>query len=281
MKKEIADKILAETELGYDFMSDKFSQTRKYFWRDLEFIGDYAKNGDNVFDFGCGNGRLLELFLGKNINYFGADISEKLIKSAKDKYSGENIHFSKINPSQNSLSNTKFTVPENRKEASFKKLSNNTATSDFGRNLVMDKAFNDNFFNAVYSIAVFHHFPGKEYREKMAKELYRITKPGGFIIITVWNLWPASLRQAVVSASRGGQKKYIKNIFKNWIAKLLLRSPLDFNDCFITFKNNQGEAFKRYHHAFKKQELADIFSKAGFFKEKIFCDRNVVYIGRK
>ena len=46
MKKEIAQKILKETELGYDAMAGKFSETRKYFWRGLEFIADYAKKGD-------------------------------------------------------------------------------------------------------------------------------------------------------------------------------------------------------------------------------------------
>ncbi len=230
MKKEISNKILGETESGYDLMADKFSETRKYFWRNLEFIGDYIKEGDAVFDFGCGNGRLLELLSNRKINYFGADISEKLIELAKNKYSKESIHFSRINPSQTSL------------------------------------AFNDDFFNTVYSIAVFHHFPGKEYREKQAKELYRIAKPGGHVIITVWNLW---------------QRRYIKNILKNWIDKLLLRSPLDFNDCHIIFKNNQGEVFKRYHHAFTRKELARIFTKAGFKKEAVKIGKNIVFIGKK
>ena len=88
----MVDKILNETEIGYDSMAVKFSETRKYFWRGLEFIGDYVKDGDTVFDFGCGNGRLLELFSDKKIEYCGADVSEKLIEIAKNKYSGENIH---------------------------------------------------------------------------------------------------------------------------------------------------------------------------------------------
>lgn len=58
MKKEIAEKILQETEAGYDLMAGKFSETRKYFWRGLEFIADYTKEGDKILDFGCGNGRL-------------------------------------------------------------------------------------------------------------------------------------------------------------------------------------------------------------------------------
>jgi ubiquinone/menaquinone biosynthesis C-methylase UbiE len=230
MKKEITDKILAETESGYDLMAGKFSETRKYFWRELEFIGDYAKEGDTVLDFGCGNGRLLELFSDKNINYFGADVSARLIGLGKNKYSGKNAEFSKIDPSQTSL------------------------------------PFQDNFFNTVYSIAVFHHFPGKEYREQIAGELYRVTRPGGYAVITVWNLW---------------QKKYLKNILKNWISKLVLKSPLDFNDCYVTFKNNQGAVFSRYHHAFTGKELASIFTGAGFKKEAVKIGKNIVFIGKK
>jgi ubiquinone/menaquinone biosynthesis C-methylase UbiE len=230
MDSEKIRKILNETETGYDLVSDKFNETRKHFWRDLEFIKDYVKDGDSVFDYGCGNGRLLELFSDKKINYFGVDISEKLINLAKNKYSEENIHFSKINPSQTSL------------------------------------ASNDNFFNAVYSVAVFHHFPGKEYREQIVKELYRITKPGGYVVITVWNLW---------------QKRCVSGIMKNWWEKILGKSFLDWNDCYIIFKNNQGEVFKRYHHAFTKGEISRLLLRAGFKKEAIKIGKNIVFIGKK
>jgi ubiquinone/menaquinone biosynthesis C-methylase UbiE len=230
MKNDVANKILNETEEGYDFMADKFSETRKYFWRGLEFIGDYAKDGDTIFDFGCGNGRLLELFSGKKINYFGADASGNLIDIAKKRCYSSDIVFQKIDSSQTSLT------------------------------------FQDNFFNAVYSIAVFHHFPGKEYREKMAKELYRITKSEGFVIVAVWNLW---------------QRKYLKNILKNWFRKIIGRSNLDWNDCYITFKDNKGNVFKRYHHAFSKKELCDLFSKAGFKEEKSINNKNIIFVGKK
>lgn len=230
MKEENVNRILNEVEMGYDLVSDKFSETRKHFWRDLEFIKDYVKDGDSVFDYGCGNGRLLGPFSDKKINYFGADISGKLINLAKNKYLGENIHFSKIDPSQTSL------------------------------------ALNDNFFNAVYSVAVFHHLPGKVYRENVVKELYRITKPGGYVIIAVWNLW---------------QKKYVSKIIKNWYEKILGRSFLDWNDCYITFKNNQGEVFRRYHHAFTKREILKLLLRAGFKKEVVKIGKNIVFIGKK
>lgn len=232
MDKYETKKILGELEKGYDLVADKFSETRKHFWRDLEFIGDYTKDGDKILDYGCGNGRLLELISGKNIEYTGVDVSQKLIDIAKNKYKSENIKFYKINTSQSSL------------------------------------AFENNYFNTIYSIAVLHHIPGKELRREIVKEIYRVTKPGGCIVITVWNLW---------------QKRYIKNIFKNWLGKIIGESKLDWNDCYVTFKNNQGKVFNRYHHAFMKRELKKLFSKAGFKIEKyeIINKRNIVLIGKK
>lgn len=231
MKKETIEKILLETETGYDMMSQKFSETRKFFWRGLEFIGDYAKDGDRILDFGCGNGRLLELFVDRKISYTGADISQKLLDLAKNKYPTESINFLKIDPGQASL------------------------------------PFEDDFFNSTYSIAVFHHFP-KEHAGKTAQELYRITKSGGYVIVTVWNLW---------------QGKYLKNILKNWRDKISGRSELDWNDCYIKFKNNQSGVFRRYHHAFTRGELERLFNQAGFKTEKceVVDGKNIVFVGKK
>ena len=244
MKKEIAEKILKETEFGYDSMAEKFSETRKYFWRSLEFIADYVKKGDNVLDFGCGNGRLLDLFIDKNVDYLGLDISEKLINVAKEKYPEKADNFQKISSSDS------LTLP------------------------------NDSF-NTIFSIAVFHHFPSRKYREDVAKELYRVTKKDGHIIITVWNLW---------------QKKYIKNIIDNWINKIYLNfggstlvedtrylGQLDWNDCYISFTDNEGKKFQRFHHAFTKCELRKLFISTGFKVEKcaIIKGRNILLACKK
>ena len=245
MKKETVAKILSETKHGYDMVSKKFSQTRKHFWRNLEFIGDFAKDGDSVLDFGCGNGRLLELIGNKKITYLGVDISEQLLNGAIESYAGENIQFKKTAPGQTSL------------------------------------AFPAENFNTVYSVAVFHHFPSREYRQDMAKELYRVTKKEGHIVITVWNLWPAF--SASWRIRRGRQKKYYKKIFENWWKKIKGESELDWNDCRISFTDNSGKKFQRFHHAFTKRELKKLFKSSGFVIERceVVDGRNIVLVGKK
>jgi ubiquinone/menaquinone biosynthesis C-methylase UbiE len=168
MKKNIVDKILQETETGYDRMAEKFSGTRNFFWPDLGFIRNHIPDVEThcnaslprVLDFGCGNGRLLEILQDKNLEYYGVDISQKLIDLAKIRYPKFSQNFAKTT-GQTSL------------------------------------AFPDNFFNHIVSVAVFHHLPDQKFRLAMAKELYRVTQPNGEIIVTVWNLWQSKYRKYI------------------------------------------------------------------------------------
>jgi len=234
MDEKKIDEILNDLETGYDEMAGKFSETRKHFWRDLEFIGGYVGDDDRVLDFGCGNGRLIEILRNKQINYVGVDVSQELISSGKERYPGYD----------------------------FQKISGQTILP-----------FNDNFFNKIISVAVFHHFPRK-HAQKMANDLFRVAKPGAKVIVTVWNLW---------------QWRFLKNIFSpKTIFSKLGRSGkyggLGFKDIYIPFKNN-GESghFDRYHHAYTRRELSNIFSDAGFKIEKCFIlsGKNIILIGSK
>ncbi|MGW8185142.1 MAG: class I SAM-dependent methyltransferase [Candidatus Moraniibacteriota bacterium] len=217
MKEELVKKILKDTEIGYELISEKFSQTRNRFWGELEFIKKFTPANGQVLDFGCGNGRLVEILLDKDINYVGVDVCENLINAAKKNVEGlresRKIQFLKI-------------------DSDFKKL-----------------PFPSEYFDSIYSIAVFHHLPSATLRLEVMRELYRLLKKDGFIIVTVWNLW---------------QPRYRKNIFKNWKEKIFKKSALDFNDCYVSFTNNQGQRFDRFHHAFTTYDLANLLKKSGF-----------------
>lgn len=230
MKNEDLEKILLNIETGYDLIADKFSSTRSFMWRDLGFVKDLVKPSDRVLDFGCGNGRLAG-FLNNNYKEFvGVDISQKLIDIAKQKYSSEKTKFIKINPLFNRL------------------------------------PFDDNYFDVIFSIAVFHHLPGEEYRLKVAKELYRVLKPGGKLAVSVWNLWQRRFW------------KYHLEAIKN---KMLGKSELDSRDLYISFKAGE-KVFQRYHHAYTKNRIKKQIQGAGFVSINFFKTRwNLVIIGEK
>lgn len=251
MEKNKIDEILTELETGYDQIADKFSETRSHFWPDLAFISSYISDGDKILDFGCGNGRLLEILKDKKIEYEGADVSRKLIDIAKSKYPERN--FIKLN-GQGSL-------PENKAQIMIGNNINELPTmkeypkTGLSQRFVAGKPFQDNYFNKIVSVAVFHHFP-EEYAQKIAQELFRIIKPQGMIIVTVWNL------------AQERFKKFVKN---------------GSRDLYIPFKDNEGKRFERYHRFYAKEDLERIFSAAGFKTQKIELvgGKNIVYIGGK
>lgn len=176
----------------YDNVADKFSQTRKNWWQELNFITKYVKSEDHLLDFGCGNGRLLESLKEqeKGINdpdeasnseklserYVGVDISGRLIELAKKKYPGY-----------------KFLAIADERKLPFK----------------------DAEFDAIVAIAVFHHFTPEMAKEALV-ELRRILKKDGIIIITAWFLW---------------NKKYLPFLMKsNAWGKIGLGAKISF-DC--------------------------------------------------
>jgi len=227
MNKEIAKNILNDNKNTWNNIAEKFELTRHRVW-DLEPLADYAKSDMKVLDLGCGNGRLYETLKDKGVEYTGIDISENLIAIAKKNYS-----FCA------SPSHTQFLI---------------------GDGLALP--FENNSFDIIYSIAVFHHLPSRALRIQFLKEAKRVLKKDGKIILIVWNLW---------------QRKYFKLLVKYSLLKFLHKSKLDCGDLYIPWQNQH----QRYHHAFTKKELVKLFINAGFEIEKSeFQKRNILMIGK-
>jgi len=142
MKKEVADKILEETRKSYNLIADKFSGTRQYPWKEFENFNKYIQSGYKVLDVGCGNGRLLEISKGKNIDYYGIDSSTHLIDKAKQRYS-----------------EAKFSVAD-----------------------MMNLPFEKESFDVVFAIAVFHHIPSYYRQKALSEINRVLRKQGIFIM---------------------------------------------------------------------------------------------------
>ncbi|VAW14098.1 hypothetical protein MNBD_BACTEROID05-665 [hydrothermal vent metagenome] len=178
MKEKYANEILEMSRLGYEKISHDFSQTRKVFWEELNFLGDHIKENDKVLDIGCGNGRFLEVLNGKTFQYTGIDNSESLISYAK-KWQGDRGKF---------LCADALALP-----------------------------FKDASFDVAVSFGVLHHIPSKKYRVQFLNEAYRVLKKDGLLILTVWNLWNERLTPVIkkhaVQKLLGKSKLDFKDVF--------------------------------------------------------------------
>jgi ubiquinone/menaquinone biosynthesis C-methylase UbiE len=216
MKQKIAQQILKQNIQIWNKIAQEFNVTRQYIWSELKGLKKYAKPGMKVLDVGCGNGRLLKLLKEKKIEYFGIDNSKELIKKAQKNYGKD-----------------KFKVAD-----------------------ALEIPYGDNSFDLVYTIAVLHIIPSQTLRLKFLKEIERILKKNGTLILTVWHLY---------------QRKYFFLIVKYSLRKIFLKSKLDFKDIYIPWQNKE----LRYYHAFTKKELIKLFKKAGFkIKTACYLKRN-------
>ena len=101
-----------------------------------------------VLDIGCGTGRLTELFAADFKNAYGIDISEEMIRQAKERLNDiKNVHL--------------------------------YATDG------LNYPFEDNFFDFIFSFVVFHHMPNREVVKKNFEEVYRTLKKDGITKIQI------------------------------------------------------------------------------------------------
>ena len=205
MEKEYAEYLLKKTKEDYNLIAEDFSRTRWNIWSGFSILRNFVREGDKILDVGCGNGRLLELLKDEKINYTGVDLSEKLIEIAQKRYPQNN-----------------FLVADN-----------------------LNLPFSDNNFDKVFSVAVLHSIPSKEFREKALAELKRVLKPNGILLLTVWDIW---------------RRENFSLVFKNFLLKLIGKSRLDFGDAFISW----AEKTDRYYHFFANRELHNLIKKSGF-----------------
>jgi SAM-dependent methyltransferase len=209
MDQAIARNILEKTKADYESIAAEFSATRSFLWEELKGFGEYVEERDSVLDLGCGNGRLFRLFKGRNIYYLGVDASSSLIELARKIWQG--------------------------------------APASFEVRDALEMNYSGEF-DVAFAIALLHHIPSREFRERAVRNIAAALKPGGILILTTWNLW---------------QLRFWPGHVREFIARKFRRSELDFGDLLIPWKKGMIKPVERYYHGFRKSELISLLQNAG------------------
>ncbi len=190
----------------YEKHGTAFAATRGAPWGVMSLVRERVKGGEVLIDVGAGNGRLATV-LPPNVRYIGLEPSASL-----------------------------------RAASSFVLAPHPHAEMQEGALPALPVA--EGAADVVACIAVFHHLSPEE-RHVSVQELARILRPGGTLVLTVWNLhhlpaksWPVFLA--------------------SWFRLPLVRGG-NLGDTWIPWRAEGAEA-QRYVHAFTKRELRQLFS---------------------
>ncbi|KAJ1817328.1 tRNA methyltransferase, has a role in tRNA modification [Coemansia sp. RSA 2671] len=99
----------------------------------------------------------------------------------------------------------------------------------------LDLPYRNGCFDFAISIAVIHHFSTKERRMDAVRELLRIVRTGGTVLVFVWAL------------EQKGRRKFDENT----------------QDVLVPWAKPNGDVYQRYYHLFRDGELSSLFSEIG------------------
>jgi 2-polyprenyl-3-methyl-5-hydroxy-6-metoxy-1,4-benzoquinol methylase len=168
MKPETVNKILSIVQSNYEEIAPEFDLTRKNLtWPFLhKYCLDISQN-EKILDVACGNGRLCQELVGKNIDYLGIDSSQALIELAHK-------NFSKFNFLRANFLDDNFLESCNKGDVSFDK---------------------------IFFLAALQHVPSQKLRVQALKNIKKYLKPGGTVVMSNWNLWQSRHRNKIIKSA--------------------------------------------------------------------------------
>lgn len=211
----------------YKEAAEDFSRTRTVIWPGVMHFLNHIPNTSTILDAGCGNGKNI---MKTSHNFIGLDSCEELLNIIRTK----------------------------------KEVNNKTNIIDLVNASIISIPFKNNYFDAVMSIAVVHHIEQFLDRIKAFEELIRVCKPGGQVLITVWQI---ENNQIYKDGSPVVTKQ--KNLFSSG-DKLIKWKRQDIKKKIII-----GEIY-RFYHFYSEEEVKYMISycedkfkiKGSYFEER-------------
>ncbi|KAJ1966344.1 tRNA methyltransferase, has a role in tRNA modification [Dipsacomyces acuminosporus] len=111
----------------------------------------------------------------------------------------------------------------------------------------LDLPYRDGSFDFAISIAVIHHFSSPERRLQAVKELLRIIRPGGTVLVFAWAL------------EQNGRRKFdpaTQDVLVPWVVP---KSRAQKKDASEQDDAAEDKVFHRYYHLFREGELPALF----------------------
>jgi len=121
-----------------------------------------------------------------------------------------------------------------------------------------DLPYEDNFFDVSFSFSTIEHIPGKENRDKAFSEIARVTKKGGYVIITLPNKYNFPTYKKSMKQQRSSKSPFelevfytpreLKNILKKNNLKPILfsSSGIDVGGGFQLFSGIFTRIFRKF-----------------------------------